>query len=438
MNERIGKGQHIDHRQLPVHRKLRAEITAEPEKGKRQIANTKSLISARITGNPLLQHKDADQHKNRKRQHRNLNRLILPRLARNLLLHAQFARIIGGGRRALIGGNRSRLRRRGRRLHIIRVGNLLHIRRGQTVIHVIRNERLFPRSGRTLHQQLQLPRTGHIQRLLLRHDKQRNLRKTRRTLGENIADAAVVAVAEVEAAAVLFQFQAVKNPAAHIARTLKRIQTFTGNENRLLPWFQLFLQLRVTRLAQEAAANGWHRYRRIKHLDELVFRVGTLGVFRSFRVFRFKKGFIDLAHRQMERTHRAVAGEFLPGADGLIVHIDHRQFLRLRRGGIFRCAAALHRLRRGNRGTGDSLVNHHHRNRRAANHIRRLLIHAIARIIAPGVGVDIRIDLLHRNTNQHNRLGMLDQLRLFNREILVHRDHDMNRLAGITAGRHII
>ena len=438
MNERIGKGQHIDHRQLPVHRKLRAEITAEPEKGKRQIANTKSLISARITGNPLLQHKDADQHKNRKRQHRNLNRLILPRLARNLLLHAQFARIIGGGRRALIGGNRSRLRRRGRRLHIIRVGNLLHIRRGQTVIHVIRNERLFPRGGGALHQQLQLPRTGYIQRLLLRHNKQRNLRKTRRALGKNIAEAAVVAVAEVETAAILLQLQPVKNPATHIARTLERIQSLTSDENRLLLRLQLLLQLRVARIAEQTAANRRHRHRRIKHLNELIFRIGALRMLCPFRVLRFGERLINLAHLEMERTHRAITGQLLPGAHRLIIHINDRQLLRLRGRGTLSLAAALHRLRRGNRRAGNRLVNHHHRNRRAANHIRRLLIHAIARIIAPGVGVDIRIDLLHRNTDENNRLGVLDQLRLLNREILVHRDHDMNRLAGITAGRHII
>ena len=241
VNERVGKRQHIDHRQLAVHRQMRAEITAEPEESKRQVADAERLVGARIASNPLLQHKDADQHKNRKRQHRNLNRLILPRLARNLLLHAEFARIIGSGGRTLICGDRSRLRRCGRRLHIIRVRNLLHIRSGQTVIHVIRNERLFPRGGSALHQQLQLPRTGYIQRLLLRHDKQRNLRKTRRALGENIAEAAVIAVAEVETAAVLFEFQAVKNSATHIARTLERIQTFTGDENRLLIGLQLLL-----------------------------------------------------------------------------------------------------------------------------------------------------------------------------------------------------
>ena len=158
---------------------------------------------------------------------------------------------------------------------------------------------------------------------------------------------------------------------------------------------------------------------------------------RPFRVFRFGERLIDLAHLEMERTHRAITGQLLPGAHRLIIHINDRQLLRLCGHGTL-LAAALHRLRRGNRGTGNRLIDDHHRYRRAANHIRRLLIHAIARIITPGVSVDIRIDLLHRNTDQHNRLGMLDQLRLFNREILVHRDHDMNRLAGITAGRHII
>ena len=139
----------------------------------------------------------------------------------------------------------------------------------------------------------------------------------------------------------------------------------------------------------------------------------------------------------MERTHRAITGQLLPGAHRLIIHINDRQLLRLcGRGPLL--AAALHRLRRGNRRAGNRLVNHHHRNRRAANHIRRLLVHAIARIIAPGVGVDIRIDLLHRNADENNRLGVLDQLRLLDGEILVHRNHDMNRLAGITAGGHII
>ena len=247
----------------------------------------------------------------------------------------------------------------------------------------------------------------------------------------------MIAVAEVETAAVLFEFQAVKNSATHIARTLERIQSLTSDENRLLLRLQLLLQLRVARIAEQTAANRRHRHRRIKHLNELIFRIGTLRVLRPFRVFRFGERLIDLAHLEMERTHRAITGKLLPSAHRLIIHINDRQLLRLCGHGTL-LAAALHRLRGGNRGTGDSLVNHHHRNRRAANHIRRLLIHAIARIIAPGVSVDIRIDLLHRNTNQHNRLGMLDQLRLFNREILVHRDHDMNRLAGITAGRHII
>ena len=255
VNERIGKRQHIDHRQLPVHRKLRAKITAEPEEGESQVADAECLVSARVAGNPFLQHKDADQHENGNAEDDDLHRFVLPCLARNLLLHTEFARIIGSASRAIIGGNRCRLRRRGRRLNIIRVGNLLQISGGQAVIHIVSNERLFPRSGGALHQQLQLPRTRHIQRLLLRHHKQRDFRETRRALGENIAKAAVIAVAEVKTAAILFELQAVKNSAAHITRTLERIKPFTGDENRLLVRFQLLLQLLITGIAEQTAAN---------------------------------------------------------------------------------------------------------------------------------------------------------------------------------------
>ena len=158
---------------------------------------------------------------------------------------------------------------------------------------------------------------------------------------------------------------------------------------------------------------------------------------RCLRVLRLDEALVDFADVQLERTHRATAGQLLPAAFLLLVHIDDSQFLRLRGRG-FLCAATLHRLRSGNRRAGNRLVDDHHRYRRAADDIGRVLIHAVARIIAPGVSVDIGVDLLDRNADQHNRLRVLDQLRLRDGEILVHTDHDVNRLAGITAGRYII
>ena len=154
-------------------------------------------------------------------------------------------------------------------------------------------------------------------------------------------------------------------------------------------------------------------------------------------MLRLDEALVDFADVQLERTHRATAGQLLPAAFLLLVHIDDSQFLRLRGYG-FLCAAALHRLRSGNRRAGNRLVDDHHRYRRAADDIGRVLIHAVARIITPGVSVDIGVDFLDRNADQHNRLRVLDQLRLRDGEILVHTDHDVNRLAGITAGRYII
>ena len=154
-------------------------------------------------------------------------------------------------------------------------------------------------------------------------------------------------------------------------------------------------------------------------------------------MLRLDETFIDLADVQLEGTHRAAAGQLRPAALLLLVHIDHRQLLRLRGGGFLR-AAALHRLRGGNRRAGNRLVDDHHRHRRAADDIGRVLIHAVTRIIAPGVGIDIGVDLLDGDADEHNRLRVLDQLGFGDGEILVHADHDVDRLAGITAGRHII
>ena len=105
----------------------------------------------------------------------------------------------------------------GRRLDVIRVGDLLGVGGRQVVIHIKGDESLVARAGGALYQEFQLPRPGGIQRLLGRHGKERDFREMRRTGGHDVADAAVVAVAEVETVAVLLQFQAVKNPAAHIA-----------------------------------------------------------------------------------------------------------------------------------------------------------------------------------------------------------------------------
>ena len=154
-------------------------------------------------------------------------------------------------------------------------------------------------------------------------------------------------------------------------------------------------------------------------------------------MLRLDEALVDFADVQLERTHCATAGQLLPAALLLLVHIDDSQFLRLRGRG-FLCAATLHRLRSGNRRAGNRLVDDHHRYRRAADDIGRVLIHAVARIIAPGVSVDISVDFLDRNADQHNRLRVLDQFRFRDGEILVHADHDVNRLAGITAGRYII
>ena len=196
---------------------MRAEVAAQPEQGEDEVAVAEGLVSARVLGNPVLEHENADQHEDGDAQHDDLDGLVTPRLLRDFRLHAQFTVTMDGSHTTCRICRSGGLRGCGRRLNVIRVGDFFGVGGRQVVIHIKGDESLVARAGGALYQEFQLPRAGGIQRLLGRHGKERDFREMRRTGGHDVADAAVVAVTEVETVAVLLQFQTVKNPAAHIA-----------------------------------------------------------------------------------------------------------------------------------------------------------------------------------------------------------------------------
>ena len=107
------------------------------------------------------------------------------------------------------------------------------------------------------------------------HDpEERHFAETRRTGGQNLAQALVLLVAEAHADVALDQLDAVEDAAAHIARSLERIEPVARQQDRLLAGFEALAQVGLFSLAQHAAADRRDRHQGRVELDEGVAGLG--------------------------------------------------------------------------------------------------------------------------------------------------------------------
>ncbi len=152
---------------------------------------------------------------------------------------------------------------------------MLHIGVRKRVAEIEGQPRLFPGGDDTLHQELQHPRFGRIEREIRRQREQGNFGKVRCAFGRKAPQPCVVAVAEADAVGVLDQFDAVEDAAADIGRSFERIPPRSRDDQRLLTRLQSAGQPRVAVIAEQAAANGRNRDISDIEVDEGVVRIAV-------------------------------------------------------------------------------------------------------------------------------------------------------------------
>ena len=178
----------------------------------------------------------------------------------------------GGGGRGGRGGLGSRSRQRP------------EILLGQVVADVERQKLLAASPERPLHQQLEAPGPGDVQRGADRRLEQVHVVQAGGAGRRDVGDAPVVEVAEPDAGVALQHLDAVEHPAAHVARPFERVEAVGGDQDRLLSGLEALLERVVAGVAEQAAADRRHADRRDVEVDERVAGVGRFGMVRPFLV----------------------------------------------------------------------------------------------------------------------------------------------------------
>ena len=245
----------------------------------------------------------------------------------------------------------------------------------------------------------------------------------------------MVAVAEAGAVAFLEDLDAIEDAAADIGRALERVGTVAGDDDRLLPGLQAVLQPSIAIFAEQAAADRWRAHERDIEVDEGVAGLAWLGVLDRRRAAGFCKGIIDVADAEMKPAYRSVADETSPVADFTAFEIerldDGGQGCRNRRAVAAADATASDEL---GCGADDTVAHHQHGDGCAAHDVdlRRPLGTACDRLhVLADQTVHGRDDARFRDTDQHDRLLVIDQLDAGDDPLRVDPGQQVDRLAGI-------
>ena len=319
----------------------------------------------------------------------------------------------------------------------------------QLVIQIGGYERFVVYAQYALNHQLQTPRFGSIEFHTFGNRKPRYFFKVGRTFGCQINQAFVLRVGEAEAVFALNHLDTVENAAADIARTFPRITAFTSNQDSLLTGLQAVLQVFPTFLAQQAFADGRLADYGCVQIDKGIVACTLFGVFGNTCFAAFFKQLVDFVNSNVQMTDGFLFQQRIPRLDVLFVRIDSAA-----RSGLSRRGSSLLRIHSigGGRLNGfvsaqtifagnnfertlDAVVNHHQRNGRAADDVPGC--NTRSRRIFNKIQTDILIDeFIHtrlRDTNKHNRLMVIDQLRTGDRSIVGQSHHRINRFARIAA-----
>src|SRR5690606_37795059 len=193
-------------------------VPANPDQGEQQKANTKASVEHLVFCQRVLEEEVSAQGQQRHQQHGNLYLLASP----DLLVQ----RLAGGFQVTVLcgfGGCCSGCWR-GRRQIGVR----------ELVIQVQRDKGFVFDAKTTLYQQLQSPGQNWVKGGGSRDLEQGCFFEIRSTCGFHAGQTLVIQVGEVKAVQVLDDFDAVKNPASHIARSLEGIQPIAHDQHGLL------------------------------------------------------------------------------------------------------------------------------------------------------------------------------------------------------------
>ena len=242
-------------------------------------------------------------------------------------------------------------------------------------------------------------------------------------------------VAESYRNIILNQHDAVKNPAAHIARTLEGIKPATNNGDRVVALLQPACQIFRSRITQQGFRNPGRGHKGCLHLNKGGLRRLIQRALCRAGVFHSGKGGVDLADIQRQPAQGAVALHRHPILWRGRVGVNFK--LRAGGGGGNRKPAQPQRARDLEPRAHDGIVDHHDRNSRARNNIQ--LMPAATRTclchqIKPAILGNQRLDFAVRNADQNDWLGVFDQLHPDHLRRIIHRDHGVNGLAGIPRG----
>jgi len=237
-------------------------------------------------------------------------------------------------------------------------------------------------------------------------------------------------VAKADRLGALQQLDAIEDAAAHVARALERIQAVAGDQDRLLAGREHARDARVFVVAEEAAPDGRLRDERRVQVDERL--VGSAGLWARGRrlVARIDEGLVDLADREVEMTHRAVAQQGRPVGDRAGLRVDHAR-RRLRAG---RSGAQAQRACDPDRRAHDALAHHQHGDGGAADDVgvwRPAPLGRRAKRVVADEMRQVGDDPLLGNADQHDRLAVRHQFRADDRAFEVEPHHDVDRLARI-------
>src|SRR5690606_42137918 len=113
-------------------------------------------------------------------------------------------------------------------------GQRLEVGLWQAVLVLVCDEGLVECPDRSLHQQLQ---AAWPRRVVLRargNHEDPDLPQARRALGLQVADAPMLVVANPDRLGALVQLDAIEDAAAHVARSLERVESLAGDDDRVL------------------------------------------------------------------------------------------------------------------------------------------------------------------------------------------------------------
>ncbi len=282
---------------------------------------------------------------------------------------------------------------------------------------------------------MQAPRLHCVERDVRRHDEHADFAQCRRSGSLQRSDPPMPPVAETDRLAVLEQFDAVEDAAAHVSRTLERIDAVPGDEHRVLARREHARNAFEIRVAEQAAADRRMRHQRDVQVDERRIRVARLRTCCRGGIARIDEGPVHLADRQVQAAHGAFVEQGVPVGDAAGLQVEH---VGGRSNGTCGSAcgsgAELQHSRNAHGRTRDALADDQHRDRRAADDVgfRRpaSLGDRTQRVVAEKCR-EVLGDTLFGNADQHDRLAMPAELETDDRSRVVDADRHVDRLARI-------